>query len=471
MKIRTVLYLMFGAIVVIVLSILYGTNKDTLDSQIVFGHGLHIPVWFALLLASGVSMLVPLLFGVLRDLRRMLRDFSVRRQARSRQEAEELYLRGVESMLNGREERALEHFNEVLAIDPNHFEALLKGGEVLRGLRRYAEAIEFHRRAARVKEDDLHPLYSLVSDYEESGAPENAKAVLNRIIELNPKRSLAASRKYRAICVSEGAWEKAWEIQKRIEDQLSDMGRSRKAEKKYHLGIRYMLAQSLLQAGKARDAVGTLRRLVGMEPAFVPAPLALGRALLALRQPEEAVEVWEKAYEATGHPIFLSTIEDHYLGQEQPRRAIEALKAAIWKSKKDIIPRFFLGKLYYRLEMIDEKWNTSAPPAPASTPPGWITASAAENGTASWSTSRRSGRSRSLASAPPPSTPPSRGRVSWPPTLSPPSSSFSTAGATVTPPRGTPSRRAGRASWNGSAATFPRVCSRPQAKRSACHPV
>ncbi len=354
MKIRTVLYLMFGAIVVIVLSILYGTNKDTLDSQIVFGHGLHIPVWFALLLASGVSMLVPLLFGVLRDLRRMLRDFSVRRQARSRQEAEELYLRGVESMLNGREERALEHFNEVLAIDPNHFEALLKGGEVLRGLRRYAEAIEFHRRAARVKEDDLHPLYSLVSDYEESGAPENAKGVLNRIIELNPKRSLAASRKYRAICVSEGAWEKAWEIQKRIEDQLSDMGRSRKAEKKYHLGIRYMLAQSLLQAGKARDAVGTLRRLVAMEPAFVPAPLALGRALLALRQPEEAVEVWDKAYEATGHPIFLSTIEDHYLGQEQPRRAIEALKAAIWKSKKDIIPRFFLGKLYYRLEMIDE---------------------------------------------------------------------------------------------------------------------
>jgi len=354
MKIRTVLYLMFGAIVVIVLSILYGTNKDTLDSQIVFGHGLHIPVWFALLLASGVSMLVPLLFGVLRDLRRMLRDFSVRRQARSRQEAEELYLRGVESMLNGREERALEHFNEVLAIDPNHFEALLKGGEVLRGLRRYAEAIEFHRRAARVKEDDLHPLYSLVSDYEESGAPENAKAVLNRIIELNPKRSLAASRKYRAICISEGAWEKAWEIQKRIEDQLSDMGRSRKAEKKYHLGIRYMLAQSLLQGGKARDAVGTLRRLVGMEPGFVPAPLALGRALLALRQPEEAVEVWERAYEATGHPIFLSTIEDHYLGQEQPRRAIEALKAAIWKSKKDIIPRFFLGKLYYRLEMIDE---------------------------------------------------------------------------------------------------------------------
>jgi len=354
MKIRTVLYLMIGAIVVAVLTTLYVTNQATLDSPLVVGSSLEIPVWFALLLVSGVSMLVPLLFGVLRDLRRVLRDLTLRRQARSRQEAEEYYLRGVESMLNGREEKALEHFNEVLAVDPNHFEALLKGGEVLRALRRYGEAIEYHRRASRVKEEDLHPLYSLVSDYEESGALENAKAVLNRIIELNPKRSLAASRKYRAICVNEGAWEKAWEIQQRIEDQLSDLGRSRKLEKKYHLGIRYMLAQSLLEQGKPREAIGILRRLVAMEASFVPAHLAIGKALLAMRQPEEAVEVWENGYEATGQPIFLATLEDHYLDQEQPRRAIEALKAAIWKSRKDIIPRFFLGKLYYRLEMIDE---------------------------------------------------------------------------------------------------------------------
>src|SRR5256885_14818557 len=133
MKVRTVLYLMFGAIVVIVLSILYGTNKDTLDSQIVFGRGLHIPVWFALLLASGVSMLIPLLFGVLRDLRRMLRDFTARRQARSRPEGEGLYLGGVEAMLNGREGRGRGHFNAVLAIEQEHFRGHLQGGEVSRG--------------------------------------------------------------------------------------------------------------------------------------------------------------------------------------------------------------------------------------------------------------------------------------------------------------------------------------------------
>ncbi len=155
MKIRTVLYLMFGAVVVAVLSILYVTNQAVLDSRLVLSRGIQIPVWFALLLASGVSMLVPLLFGVLRDLRSMLGDLTARRQARSRKEAEEHYLRGVESMLNGREERALEHFEAALQIDPNHFDSLIKGGEVLRALRRHGEAIEYHRRAARVKENDL----------------------------------------------------------------------------------------------------------------------------------------------------------------------------------------------------------------------------------------------------------------------------------------------------------------------------
>ena len=354
MRIRTVLYLMIGAIVVAVLSILYNANRETLDRPVVIVPGVSLPVWLAILLASGVSMLMPLLFGMLRDLRRMFGGLTARRRQRTMQDAEQRYLEGVESMLNGREERALEHFNAVLAADPDHVEALLKAGEVLRTMRRSGEAIEYHRRAARVLEGDLRPLYSLVSDYEDAGAMENAKAVLNRIIDLNPKRSLNAYRKYRAICISEGAWEKAWEIQQKIEEQTGELGRPRKAEKKYHLGIRYMLARRLIDVGKHREAIGILRRLPRVDPGFVPAHLALGKALVAIGQPEEAVETWDEGYQATGHPIFLSTIEDHYLSAEQPRRAIEALKAAIWKSKNDTIPRFFLGKLFYRLEMIDE---------------------------------------------------------------------------------------------------------------------
>lgn len=354
MKIRTILYLMIGAIVVAALSILYNTNREILNQRLIVGQGIEVPVWLAILVVSGISMLVPLLFGLLRDLRKMFSGLTARRKVRSQQEAEERYLLGIESRLNGREERALEHFEAVLAIEPNHFQGLMKAGEVLCSMRRYAEAIEYHRRASRAKESDLRPLYALVSDYEESGATENAKAILNRIITQNPKKSLAAYMKFRDILMNEAAWDKAWEIQQRIENLLREMSRSTKSEKKYHLGIRYMLAQRLVEQGREREAIGILRRLARTEPTFVPAHLRLGKALIAIGQPEEAVDVWEQGYQATSHPIFLTSIENYYLHMEQPRRAIEALQSSIVKSKKDIIPRFFLGKLYYRLEMIDE---------------------------------------------------------------------------------------------------------------------
>ncbi len=354
MRIRTVLVLCGGAVAVAVLLILYAANRDVLRQPLVLGHGVWVPVWIGFVVVAGVSMLLPLLFGLLRDLRRMMIDLTGRGQGRNLHGAEQRYLQGVESMLHGREERALAHFNAVIEADPDHFDALLKAGEVLRQLRRHSEAIEIHRRAMRLRETDLMPLYQLVADYEESGAIENAKAILGRIIDLQPKRSLNAYRKYRAICISEGHWDRAWEIQQKIEEQLGDLGRPRGSEKKYHLGIRYMQAQAFVTENRPRDAIGLLRRLARMEPGFVPAHLALGRALVALHQPEEAVEVWEEGYRATGHPIFLSSIEDHYLAEEQPRQAIEALKAAVGSSRKDTIARFYLGKLYYRLEMPDE---------------------------------------------------------------------------------------------------------------------
>jgi len=355
MKIRTVLYLTIGAIVVSVLSIVYTSNREVLDRHVFLGHGLSIPVWSCILFAGGFSMLVPLLFGLMRDARRFFGTLGARRQANAARDAEGYYVRGVEAMLNGREERALEHFNAALEHDGQHYEALLKGGEVLRMLRRYGEAVEYHRRAARAREEDVAPLYSLVADYEESGSAENAKAVLNRIIAMDPKRSLNAYRQFRAICVREGAWDKAWEIQQRIEELLSGLGRPPRSEKKHHLSIRLMLARRHHDEGRPRDAIGVLRRLIRMDPAFVPAHLRLGRALQALGQPESAVDAWEQGWQATSHPIFLTAIEDHFLREEQPRRAIEALKSAVWKGgKDDILPRFYLGKLYLRLEMLDE---------------------------------------------------------------------------------------------------------------------
>ena len=43
--------------------------------------------------------------------------------------------------------------------------------------------------------------------------------------------------------------------------------------------------------------------------------------------------------------------------REQPLAAIEALKRCIAASRKDTLPRFYLGKLYFRLEMLDDAYT------------------------------------------------------------------------------------------------------------------
>ena len=81
---------------------------------------------------------------------------------------------------------------------------------------------------------------------------------------------------------------------------------------------------------------------------------AKSQAILQQGDEPEAVRVWFQGFQATGSPIFLSRLEEHYLKREEPLQAIEALKRCIASARKDTLARFHLGKLYFRLEMLDD---------------------------------------------------------------------------------------------------------------------
>ncbi len=353
MKLRTFFFLLSGAVLVFVLSLLYTPNSETLNRPIVLTRDFTMPVWAAFLFVALASMAIPLIFGLLRDVKHLFDSITRRRVVRTQKELERRYVLGIEAILNGREERALDHFNAILQRDPAHFEALIKAGDVHREMGRTREAIELHRRALRAREDELRPLFALVEDYEKAGDTNAARQTLTRIIERKPKRALNAYRKLRALLVREEEWEAGLETQKKIEDLLGEKG-MKKADSRFALGIPYQLACRYASEDRARDALGILRRLVKTAPDFVPAAWKLGKILEATGEADEAVDVWRKGFETTAAPIFLTTLEDHFLQLEEPEMAIEVLKQLVWKAKRDAVPRFFLGKLYYRLEMLDE---------------------------------------------------------------------------------------------------------------------
>lgn len=283
----------------------------------------------------------------------MMEGWRLRQANRTSEEIEEEYGRGLSAVLEGRDDEALRHYRAVLERDSRHFNTLLKLGEVMRVQERYDDAIEYHRKAHHLKDTDPRPLYALVEDYEAKGDLEHARNVLGRIIALK-RDSLSAWRKLRWLHMKERNWVKALAAHHRVEKRLNPLDPRDRAEGRFGLGIRYEIAGDLLAAGKAKEATLALRKLIRDEVRFIPAHVRLGDALRAQGLPNEAVDAWYQGFETTGSPIFLTFLEEHFLVQEQPLAAIEALKRCVARARKDTLPRFYLGKLFFRLEMLDD---------------------------------------------------------------------------------------------------------------------
>lgn len=354
MKLRTFLYILVAMGVGYAMITLFVANRTVLTAHTFhFWGGFDLPVGLTLILFLVAGVMITLLAGLTREASKMMEGWRLRQTSRTNEEIEEEYGRGLSAVLEGRDDEALRHFRAVLERDSRHFNTLLKLGEVMRAQERYDDAIEYHRKAHHLKDDDPRPLYALVEDYEAKGDLEHARNVLGRIIGLK-RDSLSAWRKLRWLHMKERNWAKALSAHHRVEKRLNPLDSRDRADSRFGLGIRYEIAGDLLAAGKAKDAASALRKLIRDDPRFIPAHVRLGDALRALGQANEAVDAWYQGFETTGSPIFLTFLEEHFLAQEQPLAAIEALKRCVARARKDTLPRFYLGKLFFRLEMLDD---------------------------------------------------------------------------------------------------------------------
>ena len=356
MKIRTFLaiILLLGALLAIS-AVLYANNAVLIE-EIRLWRGITLSVGEMLLAFFVLGFAVAFSVGFSRELGLIIERYRLRKASRTSDEIEDEYSRGLVAVLEGREDEALGHFRAVLERDSRHFNTLIKLGEVLRSQEKYAEAIEFHRKAHHLKEDNTQPLYALVEDHEAKGDLERARVVLGKLIGIN-KNSVAAWRKLRSLHVKGQHWEKAMEAHQRVEKLASAATANDETDRRCGLGIRSEIAATRLEEGKTREAIAILRRLLKEDERFIPAHVLLGKALLSNGEESAAVQAWYAGFEATGSPIFLTVLEEHYLQREKPLAAIEALKRCIANSTRDTLPRFYLGKLYFRLEMLDDAFS------------------------------------------------------------------------------------------------------------------
>jgi lipopolysaccharide biosynthesis regulator YciM len=191
---------------------------------------------------------------------------------------------------------------------------------------------------------------------EKTGRWSDALRYVEDVLEIDDE-NLSALYKKRDILEKEDKWEELVMVQKTIlKNEHTEKDKNR--ERKNLVGYKYEFGRYCLENGELEKARKAFRTVLRLEKDFIPATLGLAEVLFREGEAEEAIDILEKNYEQTSSIIVLLRLEDLLISVGEPSKLITIYKNSISKNPQDPVIRFFLGKLFYRLEMIDDAFET-----------------------------------------------------------------------------------------------------------------
>jgi lipopolysaccharide biosynthesis regulator YciM len=362
MRVRTFLGILLAVVAAIAVSYISNLNAESLADRFAVTPEFSISLGWALILCFLVGFLPTVTVLLVQTLRRDLASRRARRLEREGKSLDHSFRRAVDFLSDGLRGKAAAELEAVLAARPEDFSTLLGYGEVLRSQGRAEEALEIHRRASVLYPRSVAVLYQLAEDYSARGESEVAEQVLERILRDFSGQGLLALRRKRNHLLSQMDWREAVRVQERIGALIAEAGDVSEVEKEVvvRIGLAYQRAVSALSDNRTDEASRLLDEILAEEPRFVPALILQGEVELERDGAETSVAAvarWRRGFEVTGSPVFLLRIEDHFIERQQPLEAISTLHALRDVGESDLLPRFFLGRLYYRLEMHDEAYK------------------------------------------------------------------------------------------------------------------
>jgi lipopolysaccharide biosynthesis regulator YciM len=310
----------------------------------------------ALILFSAASggLLVMIASGV-RQTRALYLNWTYRKRQKKEEQMESAYKEGVNAFLAKRTRQAVSQFQKVLTIQPNHLNTLLRLGEIHRTEKNIPEAIRLHRQARLSDDKSLEPLLQLAKDFEAAGQWDEALVPLKEMVARD-ETHFAGLAALRDIYVRLSRWEDAHTVSEKIL-KLSLSDEVRQAEQALFLGIKCERGAYLLEQHQSDTARRSFKSAIKIDKKFLPAYMGLVEAYMKEARIESAMTLLEKGYDITGNLILLHRLEDLCLEQGQPDRILQAYQKVLTRSPNDLVLKFFLGKLYYRLEMVDEAFD------------------------------------------------------------------------------------------------------------------
>lgn len=356
MRLRTLFGLLGALALAVGVVYLAGQNDDLLTRPFQLSGTSSIPVYAALLVVFLLGLLPAATVLMTQTLQR---DLARRRRRRRHREVKSLqgtFRRALDFQADSQWGKAAAELEGVLAEKPEDFATLLAYGEVLRHQGRSNEALEVHRRASVLYPRSVAVLYQLAEDYEVAGDVEVARQIRDRVLRDFPGRGLQVLRRRRNAALGRKDWREAGRLQERVEAMLAESGATIDLEREAGVatGLAYQAGVDHLEAERLDEAEQVFRNLLDGSSRFLPARIMLGEVELVRGSQAAAVSIWREGFVETGSPVFLQRIEDHFIESGDPVAGIETLQQLAAAAASPLLPRFFLGRFYARLEMHEE---------------------------------------------------------------------------------------------------------------------
>jgi len=330
-------------------------NHEVTTIKVPFGSVYEIPKISLMLLSSAVGFLITLFVFVIRDTKKFIDNWQYQRKQKQDIKVQELYSKALNALLAHNEEAAKAALEEILVEAPEHIDALLRLGDIYSAEDDYQQASAYYQRAKNIDPKKLETLFALEGLMEKTVRWAEAMKYLEDILDIDDS-NLTAMYKKRGLLERQGKWDELVYLQKAILKHEHGE-KDKKRENQNLIGYKYEYGRDSLENNQPEKAKKAFKTVLRLEKDFLPAVLGLAEVMLIEGDSEEAVNLLEKSYENTHAAILLARLEDLLISLGEPSRLISIYKNSISKRPTDPVTKFFLGKLFYRLEMIDDAFE------------------------------------------------------------------------------------------------------------------
>jgi tetratricopeptide (TPR) repeat protein len=352
MKLLNVLFIALIAFVLTSVVWFLIPNAAVLSADVRLGGDIQVKVSTLLIGVFLLGFFINILYNFVLEVRRAIKGLDASAATRAGQRLE-VRLREVRELIaHGLVAQAKASLNKILEDWPENVGANFLRGEVLLKLGESADAAQ-HYEAMRAKFPEfIEVRYQLADALSAARRGDEAVEVLRKIAKDKPKQALRALRRLRALHADAGRWDEALETHKRLTSDFP--AELNQAERAQGVALAYQVGLVKVETDQFKEATQIFQTIIKEDPAFIPAYLSSGRCMILQDQEAQGLEIWLEGFRATSEGAFLQEIEDFFIQSGRPEDGLAVLRRVAVASEHATAAKFFLGKMHYRLEMLEE---------------------------------------------------------------------------------------------------------------------